>query len=180
MLYKELEDCEQCPLYKDLCPGGWTSSPSGNPIEPPCTNWKDDDDLDELYDNAIASNLAHEEYLERKWAEEEKRKKINEEKAKRSEESRWATRHERNQISKLRKQIRKNNMLLNLSRSFASAFNMTNEMFGHEERIVEKSKKPLELENEILQSKIEEVDKIRKEKLKQLRSKRRDDKKQCL
>lgn len=173
MKYKELEDCDQCPLFKDLCPGGMTSSPSGDPIEPPCTCWEPDDDLDELYNNANANILAHEEYLDRKWAEEEKLRKSKGGKAKKARESKWATHSESRQITRLRRQIRNNNKLLNFSRQFASAVNMTNEMFGREERIVEKSKNPLEIENEKLQAKIDEIDKVRKEKLKQLREKRK-------
>jgi len=43
----EIEECEDCPLYKKDCPGGWTSDGTGQPIEPPCTSWNDDD---EIYD----------------------------------------------------------------------------------------------------------------------------------
>jgi len=173
MKYKELEDCDQCQLFNDLCSGGWTSSPSGNPIEPPCTCWNPDDDLDELYDSAVASQLAHEEYLKRKWKEEDNLKKKKEEKAKKAREARMITYSENRQITQLRREIRRNNEILNFARSFSSAVNMTNEMFGKEERIVEKPKNLLEIENEELQERINELDKIRKEKLKQLRNKRR-------
>ena len=62
MKYKDLEYCDDCPLYKDLCPGGWTSSPSGSshPIEPPCIKWNDEDDMDEIY-NKIMKNISKEE-----------------------------------------------------------------------------------------------------------------------
>jgi len=62
MLYKDLEDCDDCPLYKNLCPGGWISNPSGssNPIEPPCINWNDEDDLDEIYKKLMRNRLKEE------------------------------------------------------------------------------------------------------------------------
>ena len=41
-LAKDITCCEECPLYKKDCPGGWTSNGSGNPIEPPCCSWDDD------------------------------------------------------------------------------------------------------------------------------------------
>jgi hypothetical protein len=41
-LAKDIHDCDECPLYKKDCIGGWTSDGCGNPIEPPCTSWNDD------------------------------------------------------------------------------------------------------------------------------------------
>lgn len=36
---RDIDDCSVCPLYEKDCPGGWTSSGGGTPIEPPCTSW---------------------------------------------------------------------------------------------------------------------------------------------
>lgn len=48
---RDIDDCSVCPLYEKDCPGGWTSSPSGNPIEPPCTSWNGDEETYEgMYD----------------------------------------------------------------------------------------------------------------------------------
>lgn len=41
----EIEDCSDCPLYQTDCPGGWTSDGTGQPVEPPCTGWNDDDEI---------------------------------------------------------------------------------------------------------------------------------------
>lgn len=41
----QIEDCEGCPLYREDCPGGWTSGPGGTPIEPPCTSWSGDEEI---------------------------------------------------------------------------------------------------------------------------------------
>lgn len=48
---RDIDDCSVCPLCEKDCPGGWTSSPSGNPIEPPCTSWSGDEEIYEgMYD----------------------------------------------------------------------------------------------------------------------------------
>ncbi|MSU03549.1 hypothetical protein [Tissierella pigra] len=39
---KDIDGCDNCPLYKKDCSGGFTSSGNGVPIEPPCTSWTDD------------------------------------------------------------------------------------------------------------------------------------------
>lgn len=52
MLARDIIDCDSCPLYKNHCVGGWTSGEGGDPIEPPCTNWNDDDCIEEeMYSN---------------------------------------------------------------------------------------------------------------------------------
>lgn len=49
---KDITGCEDCPLYEKDCPGGMTSGSGGEPIEPPCTSWNDDDLICEgMYDN---------------------------------------------------------------------------------------------------------------------------------
>ena len=50
ILAKDIHGCEDCPLYESECLGGWTSGAGGEPIEPPCCNWNDDD---EIYDGMI-------------------------------------------------------------------------------------------------------------------------------
>lgn len=42
-LASEITECEDCPLYKNDCPGGWTSGAGGTPIEPPCCSWNGDE-----------------------------------------------------------------------------------------------------------------------------------------
>ncbi len=170
MLYKDLEDCDQCPFFNDLCKGGWTSSPSGTPIEPPCTCWDDSDDLDDLYNNAVDRIRRCEEAEDRKWEREQANKKKKEERNKKARQSRWAVRVEQWEINSLRKRIKNNNKLLSMARSYASATNFANEVFGYEERIEIKNKNPLEIENEQLQARIDELSLIKKEKLKQLKA----------
>ncbi len=44
VLAKDIDDCSNCPLYESEC-HGLTSNGAGNPIEPPCTFWNDDDEI---------------------------------------------------------------------------------------------------------------------------------------
>lgn len=44
VLAKDIDDCSNCPLYESEC-HGLTSNGAGNPIEPPCTSWNDDDEI---------------------------------------------------------------------------------------------------------------------------------------
>ena len=57
MLFKdmlEIDDCTLCPLYKnELCKGGLTSNGYGEPVEPPCTNFDDNTDLDEYVKRSV-------------------------------------------------------------------------------------------------------------------------------
>ena len=47
----EIEDCDDCPLYGNDCPGGWTGGPNV-PIEPPCCLWNGDEEISEgMYSN---------------------------------------------------------------------------------------------------------------------------------
>ena len=41
----DITGCEDCPLLGNDCVGGWTSSPSGTPIEPPRCSWNDDTEV---------------------------------------------------------------------------------------------------------------------------------------
>lgn len=51
MKAKDITGCDNCPIYKNDCKGGWTSNGRGTPIEPPCTSWNDEDDIYEgMYD----------------------------------------------------------------------------------------------------------------------------------
>lgn len=38
----DINDCDDCPLQGNDCPGGPTSDGNGNHIEPPCTTWNKD------------------------------------------------------------------------------------------------------------------------------------------
>lgn len=88
----EIEECEYCPLYKNDCPGGWTSDGTGQPVEPPCTSWNDDD---EIYEGMYYHEPSDEEI--RRWSEESARKEA----ARKEQEHRREIDRLRNLVGKL-------------------------------------------------------------------------------
>ena len=74
-LAREIEDCDDCPLYGNDCPGGWTGGPNG-PIEPPCCSWNGDEEISK----GMYSNIT---YLpqELKWRQEAHEQKEAEKRA---------------------------------------------------------------------------------------------------
>ena len=48
MKLSEIDDCSICPLPGEgLCPGGMACY-GGEPIEPPCTSWDGDEDVEDI------------------------------------------------------------------------------------------------------------------------------------
>lgn len=163
MLYKELEDCEECPIKEEgICSGGWTSGYGGEPIEPPCTMFDDDTDLDEWINSYHASEYAYEELMDIEY--EEKKAKELKNKIARDKRCYLKSRciHEivhKNQIEKRLKSLKS---IASTANSLASAINITNEMFRYSERVhvnteleneIEKLKQDLELANKELKDK---------------------------
>jgi hypothetical protein len=63
---KAINDCENCPLYKHDCIGGYTSNGNGTPIEPPCCSWNENDEIFEgMYENNTYEPLEKELVWER-------------------------------------------------------------------------------------------------------------------
>lgn len=174
MLYKDLEGCEQCPFsINGDCPDGWASSPYGTPMEPPCTCWDDEDDVEEIYNYCIEARNKYEIQEHKKYLEEQEKKEKNAEKARKAREARSEVWKEQAEIKKLRKIIKANNKILSFTQTFAEAINETNEMFGYSERVEFKEKNHLEIENEKILTRIEELEAIKKEKLKALHKRRK-------
>ncbi len=170
MKVKDIEDCEMCPLLEDYCKGGMSSSPSGTPIEPPCVGWDDpEEEIGDIVDTIESNQLAYEEELDRQFEEEKIREEKKIIKAQRAKESRIYVRKETRQINSLYKRIENNNRLI----SFGRAMSMTNSMMNIEDERPEKAKSILEIENETLRAKIEDIKIIKKKKLKDLRESRR-------
>jgi regulator of replication initiation timing len=63
---------------------------------------------------------------------------------------------------------------MNFSQSFADAMNFANECFHYEERVKPKHNNQLELENEQLQKRIDVLEVIKKQKLKDLAKSRKE------
>lgn len=168
MKAKDIEGCEQCPLREEYCSGGMTSGAGGQPIEPPCTSWDDDTELEDLVDNIGASQLAYEEHLDREHEKEKEKKHKQEIKNKRAIESRLHVRSETKKIKRLWKQIESNSRL----NSFGRAMSMTNSMFKISDDRPDRAVTELERQNEVLKEKIKEIEAIKKTKLKELRKSR--------
>lgn len=135
MKASEIEDCENCPLLKEeICPGGMTSFPSGMPIEPPCCSFDDDTDLDQWIDDYYDGQRRYEEYLDRKYEEEQKKKhKADVSRRKRNYLKIYCT-SERLEVKRARKRLSAHQATVSLIESMAFAFNTTNKMFGYSER----------------------------------------------
>lgn len=78
---RDIDDCSVCPLYEKECPGGWTSSGCGTPIEPPCTSWNGDEEIYEgMYDRDYRDyEYAEVSYKEKQAREQEEREKQHKE-----------------------------------------------------------------------------------------------------
>ena len=77
MKLSEIDDCSICPLPGEgLCPGGMVCY-GGEPIEPPCTSWDGDEDVEDYIESIHASILEREEYEDRLREEREKKKRKN-------------------------------------------------------------------------------------------------------
>lgn len=170
MLAKEVTDCSNCPLLESHCKGGMTSSPGGEPIEPPCVNWEPDTDLDEFMDEIEASQIDYEEEIARQYAQEQEAKKKNEIKRQRAKESKQYTRLEVQKINKLYKRIEANNSIQRI----AKAFSMTNNIMNIKDKKPEQVKSTLEIENDKFRNEIKKLEKIKKIKLKELRNLRKE------
>jgi len=166
MLYKEIDDCEQCPLLKEeICPGGWTASPSGSPIEPPCCSFDDDTDLEQWVEDYYENQRRYEEYLDRKWEEEqEKKRKAEVAKKKRNYLKIYCT-SERVDVKRAKKRLQSHKAAVSLGESIAFAFNTTNEMFGYSERLNKNQKVDDELKR--LEDELANAEKKLKEKQKE-------------
>ena len=146
MKYSELDDCENCPLMKEeICPGGYTSSSGGNPIEPPCCSFDDDTDLEQWIEEYYESQWRYEEYLDRKYKEEQEKKRKAEVAKKKRNYLKWYCFDENLEVKRAKKRLQSHKAAVSLGESLAFAFNTTNEMFGYSERIKKNNKADEEL-----------------------------------
>ena len=174
MLYKELEDCEQCPLYiHEVCPGGATSGPGGYPIEPPCTCFDGEDDLDEECQRIIENGIRMEEQMDAQFKAEKLKAEKNAQAAAKRREALSEVRAETRAISSIKKRISANEAVARL----ASTMQMVSEMMG-ERRQTEDIKRgrtvSLEEENKKLWEEIARLEEVKKTKLADLRKRRRE------
>lgn len=162
----EIEDCSECPIKEEkICPGGWISGAGGVPIEPPCASWDGDEEVDDYIEGYYASVLAREEWEDRMWKEEQKRKRKSEIARQKRQYLKAYCSSESYEVKRLRKELKSYESATSLADSFATAFNITNEMFGYVERRqvnpafaskIESLKKELEIAKQRLKEKQKE------------------------
>ncbi len=173
MKYSELTDCPNgCPVYeKGICPGGYACY-GGDPIEPPCTSFDDDTNLEEWISQYNDRQRRFDEAEDKRIKAEKERQDRNAIAQKRRRESAWEVRYETREIKALQKRISGNNAAMRMAESLAFAINITNEMFRYEERVSTKNDAVLR-ENDRIRDRISELEKIKKDKLAALNKRRR-------
>lgn len=177
MLYKDLEDCEQCPLNGSFCAGGYTSNGRGEPIEPPCCSFNDNDDLDDLYDKFCESERRYEAAMKAKYKKEQERIKRNEEMTKRRREANWHVRSEVSEIKRLKKRLSSNEAAVRFASSLSEALNFANSIMNSDNSKIENKPDPFEAENNSIKERIRDLEAIKANKLKELRDSRKASKK---
>lgn len=166
MKLSEIDDCSICPLPGEgLCPGSMVCY-GGEPIEPPCTSWDGDEDVEDYIESVHASILEREEYEDRLREEREKKKRKNEIAKRKRQYLNIYCYSEKHDVKSLKKQIKSYESIERFADSIATAFNITNEMFRYPER---KEVNP----------EITERLKSLREKLKEAEQKLKDKQKEC-
>lgn len=90
ILASQIDDCSECPLYQNECPGGMISGSGGSPIEPPCTSWNDDTEVySGMYDAEIDYSAQSLQW-ERERQEQKAREKARERRRREYEEAQHA------------------------------------------------------------------------------------------
>lgn len=135
MILSEIEDCSECPIKDEgICPGGWTSGAGGQPIEPPCTSWDADEEVEDYIQGYYARIQAREEYEDMLWKEQQEKKRKNEIARQKRQYIKLYCISERCEVKRLKKELASYEKAASLASSFVSAFNITNEIFGYAER----------------------------------------------
>lgn len=131
----EIEDCDECPIRDEgICPGGWTSGAGGDPIEPPCTNWDGNKNVRDYIEEFYASQLEYEEYEDRLFEEKQKKQRKKEISKRKREYIKGYCISEQIAVKTLKRKIKNYENIEHLADCMATAFNITNEMFGYSDR----------------------------------------------
>lgn len=138
MLFRDLpeDDCDLCPLLKaEICPGGVVAGYGGVPIEPPCTMFEDDEDLDAWVENHFIAQRRREEMEAEQIRKQKEKDRKNEITRKRRQYTNGYCRKELIRANQLKKQIVALEKRKSLAESFVFATNITNEAFRMDERV---------------------------------------------
>ncbi|MHA1303787.1 MAG: hypothetical protein ACTSPI_08805 [Candidatus Heimdallarchaeaceae archaeon] len=177
MLWKEFKEknleCEECPLYiNEYCAGG-ADCHGGIHREPPCCSLEDDTDLEQWCSECFEFRIKEEERIEKKIKLKEEKERINEERKLKRRKTEEYCYEENYKIRQLKKRIKKLTKINQFSKSFSSAINITNEMFGYKERVEPKTN--LDIEIEQLEIELTEAKKAKKEKIKEWHNKLKEE-----
>lgn len=165
-----LEDCDNCPIRNaELCHPSMCFD-----NDPPCSFAPDDMKASEWIKQKLEQNKRYEAIEKKRIVAERERKAKQELSKKRKQEAKWHVMQETRQINNLKKRIRANELILSRADSFAFATNMTNEMFGYSTRVKIQTNNPLSAEIEECKIQIKEIEAIKRQKLKELRNRRKD------
>lgn len=135
ILLKDVDCPDGCPLYKEeICSGGSMKCYGGEPIEPPCCNIDEEDDLDIWVVNYYEKQRKYKERLERQEEKRKLKEHRNEVLRRKRQYTRSFCYSESQTIKRIKKQIKSYKSAKSFAQSLTSAFNTTNEMFGYEER----------------------------------------------
>ena len=172
MKYSEIQDCPKgCPVFEaGICPGGYACY-GGNPIEPPCTSFEPDTDLEEWIVQHYERELRRDEAEDRRIRKEAEQREANALAQKRRNQAKWEVLSETKEIKRLKKAIMANNAAIRSAENMAFAINTTNEMFGYSER-KSVAREKVDAENEKMLERIKEVEQVKKDKLAALRKRR--------
>lgn len=135
-LFEVEDNCDICPLLKaELCSGGMSITPNGY-REPPCCNMNEDTDLDEyVAEHYRLTELRRQQRKEREKIKQEKQQKQAIANKKRNYLKSYCY-QEAKVIKDLKSQIKYYEELISKANIKSKAFNLTNEMFGYDNRAV--------------------------------------------
>ena len=139
MLWKELvdlEDCDLCPLKKeDICKGGWSSDANGMPVEPPCTMFEDDTDLDQWITDYYANYARWAAEQDRQIRERAKKRRQAEKAAETRKQIKYYCYTEIANVKKVKAEICKLEKLITGAKQYIDTVNATNALFRNIENI---------------------------------------------
>ncbi len=138
LLWKDFakeESCDNCPLLEnEICKGGFVCY-GGKPIEPPCTCFEDDTDLNAWVDDYFEQKKRREEFEESRLREARKKKERAKKAADTRRALRWYCFAEIQALKQAEKELKAQKAAERLAAIWAESVNITNEIFRYEERL---------------------------------------------
>lgn len=141
LLWKDFaaqESCDGCPLLEEeICPRGMTCY-GGEPVEPPCTCFDDDTDLNQWVIDYYKRLNYYEELEDARIKEERKRKERAKKAADTRRKMQWYCWNEIHELKQAKQELKAQLNLENFVKTVAEAVNFANATFHCEERLTVK------------------------------------------